>query len=554
MSGSRKYIVLLMVHILICGHKSFCQNGINIRGTVEANVNWFREDSLIGATGIPQYENNDIGGELWLTLITNYKNWEVGVRLDAFESSNLLNPNASYSDYGLGMAYVQYRRNKLDLTLGYIYDQIGSGIIFRSYEERPLLIDNALVGGRGIYQLGENIEIKGFYGRQKQLFDIYPNTIRGFSVDGYFSLGKENVVSISPGIGYINRLLSQETMDGIVQVLKTYTEQDRVIPKYNAYMGTIYNTLTYKGISWHTEFAIKSSDLHFDPNAIRTEITGTRVFGKYVKEPGTVLYSSLSISGKNLGITIEAKRTSRFNIRIDPLQRLNFGLLSFIPPMNRQHTYRMLSRYAPATQDLSETALQIDIQQSLSKRVKWQLNLSDIRTNDNDLLYREFYMNLHYSVPRKWSLMGGIQIMEYNQEVYEIKPEVDNIRAVTPYVEFSYRLDRKKSLRGELQWMSTDQDYGSWLFSLLEFSLAPHWQFELSGMYNIDPGPSSPTDPESGMKERILYPSIGVTYTQGNKRYNLRYVKQVEGVVCTGGICRLEPAFSGLRMSSYAAF
>jgi hypothetical protein len=551
---STGHLFFFLSLLLFLGSSLYAQKGLNIRGTMETNINWFREDSLIGATGIPQYENNDVGGELWLTMIANYRDWELGVRLDGFKNSNLLNPNSSYTDYGLGRMYLQYRKDRLDMTLGYIYDQIGSGIIFRSYEERPLLIDNALVGGRGIYQLGDNIEIKGFYGRQKQLFDLYPNTMRGFSVDGYFSLGKENVVTFSPGIGYMNRLLSQETMDGIVQVLKTYTEQDRVVPKYNVYMGTIYNTLTYKGISWHTEFAIKSSDLHFDPNAIRTEITGTRVFGKYVKKPGTVWYTSISVSGKNLGVNIEAKRTSRFNVRIDPLQRLNFGLLSFIPPMNRQHTYRLLSRYAPATQDLSETALQIDIQQALTKRLKWQLNLSDIRTNENDLLYREFYVNLQYNKPRKWSLQGGVQIMEYNQEVYETKPEVDNIRAVTPFVEWSYRLDQKRSLRSELQYMTTQQDYGSWIFSLIELSWVPHWQLELSGMYNVNPGPSSPEDPDSEIKEKILYPSVGVTYTHGSKRFNIRYVKQVEGVVCTGGICRLEPAFSGLRFNSYVAF
>ena len=105
-----------------------------------------------------------------------------------------------------------------------------------------------------------------------------------------------------------------------------------------------------------------------------------------------------------------------------------------------------------------------------------------------------------------------------------------------------------------MQWMSTDQDYGSWLFGLVELSWVPHWQFELSGMYNVSPGPAAPADPDSGMKTSILYPSIGITYTQGSRRFNIRYVKQVEGVVCTGGICRLEPAFSGLRMSTYVTF
>ena len=102
--------------------------------------------------------------------------------------------------------------------------------------------------------------------------------------------------------------------------------------------------------------------------------------------------------------------------------------------------------------------------------------------------------------------------------------------------------------------MNTEQDYGSWIFGLVELSMAPNWQLELSGMYNADPGPASPSDPSSGEKESILYPSIGLTFTQGSKRFNVRYVKQVEGVVCTGGICRLEPAFSGLRMSTYVAF
>jgi hypothetical protein len=319
-------------------------------------------------------------------------------------------------------------------------------------------------------------------------------------------------------------------------------------------LGTIYNTLSYKSIIWHLEAAYKTPELFYDPNATRTEITGTRVFGKYIKEAGSVWYSSFSITGKNLGITLEAKRTSNFNFRIDPLQRQNFGLISFIPPMNRQHTYRLLSRYAPATQDLNEQALQIDIQHAISSSLKWQLNISDITTLDYRQLYREFFISFQYRKPRKWQLVSGIQIMEYNQEAYEVKPGVDNVRATTPFVEFLYRFNSKKSIRTELQYMHTDQDYGSWLFSLVEWTINPHLQVEISGMYNINPGEASPTDPSDGMKKKILYPTIGASYTQGNKRWSLRYVKQVEGVICTGGICRLEPAFSGLRLNSYVAF
>jgi hypothetical protein len=96
-------------------------------------------------------------------------------------------------------------------------------------------------------------------------------------------------------------------------------------------------------------------------------------------------------------------------------------------------------------------------------------------------------------------------------------------------------------------------DYGDWVFGLLEFTMAPHWTFTLSDMYNLGPGKLSPTDSE-GEKAQIHYPRVDIFYTQKSNRYSLSYVKQVEGVVCSGGICRLEPAFSGVRMSITSTF
>ena len=98
--------------------------------------------------------------------------------------------------------------------------------------------------------------------------------------------------------------------------------------------------------------------------------------------------------------------------------------------------------------------------------------------------------------------------------------------------------------------MATQQDYGSWLFGLLEYNIAPRWSFEASGMYNIDPKKPN----VKGQLEKLLYPTLGVTFFKDAQRYSLRYVKQVEGVVCSGGICRLEPAFSGVRFSMNTTF
>lgn len=530
------------------------QEGFNFYGNVENNINFFRRDSLIGAFGIPQYNSNDIGGEIWIDLHANYKGYQAGIRLDAFRNSNLLNPTGSYSAEGLGRFYLKKDFGKVGVELGYLYDQIGSGIIFRSYESRAQLLDYALIGAKGSWNISDNITVNGYYGRQKRQFDWYDSYIRGLNFDGYFELGKSKSLSLSPGIGYINRVLSEDNMDQIVNVLRTYLDEDRSIPKYNAYLLSLYNTLAYKSVSWYIEGAYKTPELYYDPNATRTELTGRRVFGKYVKNAGTVFYSSLGIAVKNLGITIEGKRTANFNFRTDPLLRQNQGLISFIPPMNRQNTYRLLSRYNPATQDLSEIAWQMDIKHRLNNAWNWEFNLSDIYTLDSNPLFREFYIAFQYKRKRKWELKSGIQIMSYNQEIYEVKPEVPILEAKTVFADFLYRIDSKNSIRSEFQYMHTEEDYGQWLFGSVEASIGRHIILEASGMYNVSPGPASPVDPDTGIKKQILYPTLGMQLRWGSRRINFRYVKQVEGVICTGGICRLEPAFSGFRINSYAQF
>ncbi|MBK9735845.1 MAG: hypothetical protein IPO92_13125 [Saprospiraceae bacterium] len=77
--------------------------------------------------------------------------------------------------------------------------------------------------------------------------------------------------------------------------------------------------------------------------------------------------------------------------------------------------------------------------------------------------------------------------------------------------------------------MSTKQDFGSWVFGLTEYSIAPKWIFEASGMYNIIPKKVN----SKGLIEKIFYPTFGVVFLKDTQRYNLRYVKQVEGIVCT---------------------
>lgn len=520
-------------------------------GSFETNANMFLRDSSINAINTPQYDHQLFGSEAWLNLNYSIDGLTIGTRFDMFYNSNLQNPNASYSDAGIGMWYVSKTLKQLEVSAGYLYDQIGSGIIFRAFETRPLFIDNALYGARLKYNLNDNWDIMGFVGKQKNSFDTYSGNMKGLRLEGFITLGSEdNPITLAPGLGFVNKTISDEYMNGIIDVVKTYQNEDKFIPKYNTYATTIYNTLAYKGLNLYTEFALKSDDVFYNPFAEKVELIGNNTLGKLINTSGTVTYVSASYATGNLGVTAEMKRTENFSFRVDPNLTLLKGLINYLTPISRQNTYRLTARYTAPALDISEMAYNLDIRYKFSKALSAYINYSDIKTLEGDRLYQEVYTELTYKHNRLWQLNAGIQALTYNQEVYETKAEVPLIKAIVPYADFLYKFTPYRSLRVETQYMATEQDYGSWLFGLLEYNIAPRWSFEASGMYNIDPKKYN----VKGEIEKILYPTLGVTFFKDAQRYSLRYVKQVEGVVCSGGICRLEPAFSGIRFTMNTTF
>lgn len=554
----KKLIWLLL--LCIASIDVSAQNQGVFSGSLETNFNLFQRDTLIGAANIPQYDNELSGGELWLNLNYSVKGYDMGVRFDMFNNSNLLNPTGSYTAQGIGRWFIRRTTDKLQIEVGNLYDQIGSGIIYQAYEVRPQLIDNSLLGGSIKYKFNDDWFIKGFMGRQKFLFDRNPANLKGLYAEGFYSFGsKESPINIAPGVGIVNRTLDKEVVDGLLSTISNYTEEaDRTPPKYNTYLTTVYNTLTYKNFTWYVEGAYKSAESFYNPDAPLSDVA----FGKYVHDSGSVLYSSIGFAKGGLGIAVEGKRTENFDFRSDPRLRLNRGLVNFIPPMNRFSTYRLTSRYSPATQLLNEQAYQVDVRYKFNKSWSANVNYSNISRLNDDLyngenLYQEQYAEVVYKHKRKWQLTTGVQLQEYNQKVYESKPGVENVKTITPFADFLYKFSRKKSVRFETQYMHTDQDFGSWAFALVEVGLAPHWVFEASGMYNTSPNPKKdeiPTDAVTGEKKKIFYPTLGAVYINKGNRYSLRYVKQVQGVVCNGGVCRLEPAFSGIRFNMTANF
>lgn len=496
------------------------------------NVNFFQRDSAINAANNPLYDNYLSGGESWLSLRYNYKGFTATVRADALHNSNLYNPTQALSGFGIGAWSLSKDFRDLTITGGYIYDQIGSGILFRAYEDRGLLIDNALAGLHLRYRLTDNIRLKAFSGQHKNIFDRYNPIVKGFNAEGDFSIGEK--VHLAPGIGALNRTLDQGSMDGVVATINNQEKDTRFVPKYNMYGFTAYNTLMAGDFSWYVEGAYKTNE------AVLIDQTLENV-------NGNVLYSTLGYARKGIAVNLSGKRTDNFVMRTSPNEVLLRGLMNWQPIVARIRPQRLMARYTPASQDISELALGSDVLIAPNDDVSIILNYTHINTLEDVKLYREAYIEAEYRGIKDWILHGGVQVLEYNQRIYQINPARGMVNAVTPFLEVTYRISRQQSVRTQWEYMETRQDFGSWLFGLVEFNIAPRWSFSVSDMYNIRPNTAVAPKPEH-------YYNFFIAHTKGPHRFTGAYVRQVEGINCTGGVCRYEPAFSGVRFGLTSTF
>lgn len=568
----KKQIVLITTILtFVLTSLSYAQDTGNFSGSLELNGNFFIRDSTTSDTTNfsipPQTQNEFFGGEAWLNMNYNYKGFDFGLRFDAFYNSNLQNPTNSYTAQGIGYWHMRKKVYGLDITAGHFYDQIGSGIIYRSYETRPLFIDNALIGLRLNYDLIDkdagSLNVKGFMGRHKKPFEDDKNEIisrslrsvvKGLVLDGYWANDGENMnISFAPGVGVVNRTLDDNTMNQIVSGVSLLDSNNIFVPKYNVYAATVYNTLSIWRFTGYGEVAYKTKEAIDNPNDASS----------WLNKDGHTVYGSLGYSQKGFGATLEAKLTDHFNVRSNPTEELNLqtqeGVLHFLPPMTRVNTYRLTSRYNAATQEFGELAFQFDVRYSPKKTLTFNLFgsyinnlegdgffLGSLKNNpDGQGLFRELQFNVKHRKPKVYSMTAGIQYLEYNQEQYEFKPGVSPVQAVTPYVDFLYKFDKKRSIRAEVQYLHTKQDLGQFAFALLEFSVAPHWIITVEDMVNVKPEKAD---------DIVHYPRLGIVYVNKSNRFSLAFVRQVAGVVCSGGICRPEPAFTGVKLGITSTF
>ncbi|MBR5829622.1 MAG: hypothetical protein IKY63_00005, partial [Tidjanibacter sp.] len=111
-------------------------------------------------------------------------------------------------------------------------------------------------------------------------------------------------------------------------------------------------------------------------------------------------------------------------------------------------------------------------------------------------------------------------------------------------------IDRKNSVRAELQYLYSNDYEGDWVAALVEYNMAPSLSIFVSDMYNHQ---RVETDYNKGL-DKVNYYSIGASYTIDRTRVQLSYGRNRAGMVCSGGVCRYTPAYTGFNLLISSSF
>ena len=138
-------------------------------GSFQTDAQYYMIDKGIGI--------NDLNGKkLGLNGFgkVNYTNgdFSAGIRFEAF-MPELNGFRSELNGVGLANFFATYDNGFIGMTVGDIYDQFGSGLVFRTYEEWSLGMDNALRGARVVLRPTQGVTLKGVYGRQRFFWAPY---------------------------------------------------------------------------------------------------------------------------------------------------------------------------------------------------------------------------------------------------------------------------------------------------------------------------------------------------------------------------------------------
>lgn len=535
------------------------QEGVTLNGSVQSDILLPQEDHAIGT----KYDSNsDFLTNTYADLYLRSRWVDAGARLEYMDYP-LPGFERDFKGWGVPHLYVKGRvGNGMEVTLGDFYDQFGSGFIFRAYEERSLGIDNSIRGLRLNVSAIDGLNLKVLGGLQRRYWNWDDEAIVGgadaeLNIDRFSSKMQDKGINWMVGASFVGKKEDDENiMVNPVQRLNL-PEMVTAFDVRSRYQQGNYSLMA--------EYAMKSQDPSFDNG--------------YIYKKGNALMLSASYSKRGMSALVQAKRSEDMSFRSRRSVNGTSAFLNHMPAFAYQHTYALAALYPYATQMANgEWAMQGEFGYTFKRKTllggkygtNLKLNVSYIRAidrqpvTDGKLMGTDgytssffkfgdetYYQDINLQLEKKISSAFKINLMYMNQRYNQgvIEGHGGMINSDIFVGEGKYQFNKKLTLRGELQYLTTSHESGDWMYGLLELSVLPYLMFTVSDMYGK---PAINGGLAYGEKEH--YYMASVTFNYNAHRIMAGYGRTRAGYNCSGGVCRYVPASKGVNISYNYSF
>ena len=483
------------------------------------------------------------GSNNYLKVDYYNEKFSAGLQLEGYYPV-LIGYPSDLADHALSNMYVNWKDEDFQITAGTFYDQFGSGLLFRSWEDRLLGLNNAIMGARVAYNLEDKVAFKAFMGAPR-LGMSFSRADVAKKVPNQYLRGADVSVSLSNILGLDDILLSVEG-----SVLNKYerisidAEEAGMKPSTLGYSGRL--NFDYDG------FFLKGEYVETGENMI-----------KDTPKRGNAQLVELGYNARGLGVTFTGRRLEWMGQKITSRSGSTANLISYVPAMSTQYTYMLttLDPYAPQLGDESTAAFnsgeiggQMDAFYNFrrgtklggKRGMKVHANFSTYYTiaeegtaKTGNLLFRDFSLDVEKQWTKQFKMVLLYSMQEKNHGNYgQTKTTwLSNIVVA----DLLYKWTPTFSTRMELQYLVTHEDKKDWMAALLEVNFAPHWSIWGSDMYNHG-------------STKMHYYNAGVSYTKGRTRLAGGYGRYRDGYICSGGVCRTIPQYTGANFSITTSF
>ncbi len=541
-------IYIIVTYFAIKANALFSQSVLNkgeIHGNFQIDAQFYNEDTLINAAVSPERLSNNA----FANLIYTNGDFMAGLRFESYLNT-LQGFSPQYNGTGIPYRFATFKKDMFKITAGSFYEQFGSGVLLRSYEERGLGYDNAFDGVQVIVNPIKGLILKSLVGKQRKYFTKGEGIVRG--IDGEWFLNEtfdslSGKINISLGGSFVSKYQADEN------------SQFNLPENVAALSGRI--SIFNNKFRVFGEYAYKINDPSTNNG--------------YIYKPGEALVVQMSYFTKGFGFSADFKRIDNMSFRSERDAILSDVLINYIPAFNRQHTYNLLATLYPyAVQLNGEIGGQTELSYNFPKGsslggkygTKILLNYSFAYNLDTTLLndlestrygYKasffsfgeQYFSDMNVEIQKKWSkkirTLFTYANLTYNKDVIEGKINYGLIHSNVGVIDFSYKINSKHNIRSEVQGLFTKQDQGNWGTVLVEYTFAPHWFFAVMDQYNYG-------NKDESLRLHYFITSCG--YMKDTQRISLTYGRQRAGIFCVGGVCRNVPASNGLTLTITSTF